>query len=224
MFFQLDPDDISFPNPSLADSDGLLAIGGDLRIERLLLAYELGIFPWYGEDTPILWYSPHERFVLYPDELRLSKTMRKLMREATYVLTYDRTFAEVIEACAYIKRQGQDGTWITDDMMDAYKLLHRNGHAHSVEVWNKEGNLVGGLYGVSCGIAGQVFCGESMFSLESNTSKLALVALCQSGNYSLIDCQIESSHLSSMGARLITRKEYMRFFRTIDVDSDLNAD
>lgn len=212
MIFQLHPNDISFPSPSLAEADGLLAIGGDLGTERLLLAYEMGIFPWYSEETPILWYSPHERFVLYPQELRISRSMRKLIRMEIYSTTWDKAFPQVIRACAMADRPGQDGTWITDEMMDAYIKLHQCGRAHSLEVWNDDRQLVGGLYGVSCGINRQVFCGESMFSLEANTSKLALIALCQSKSYSLIDCQVETSHLKSMGAKHISRLEYMRYF------------
>lgn len=212
MIFQLHPNDISFPSPSLAEADGLLAIGGDLSTSRLLLAYEMGIFPWYSEETPILWYSPHERFVLYPPELRISKSMRKLIRIGTYGITWNKAFAQVIQACATADRPEQAGTWITNEMMEAYIALHQCGRAHSLEVWNGNGLLVGGLYGVSCGKNRQVFCGESMFSLEANTSKLALIALCQSKSYSLIDCQVETSHLKSMGAKYISRLEYMRYF------------
>jgi len=204
MIFRLD-ERLVFPNPALAEDDGLLAVGGDLSPGRLLLAYENGIFPWYSADEPILWYSPHERFVLYPDRLKISKSMRQVLRSGRFTITTDTCFNRVIEACSTVERHGQDGTWITDDMKDAYIKLHQAGHAHSVEVW-KDGDLVGGLYGVQIG---SVFCGESMFSQVSNASKIALISLCQSGEYSLIDCQVYTEHLESMGARMIGRKEYM---------------
>jgi leucyl/phenylalanyl-tRNA--protein transferase len=204
MIFRLD-ERIVFPDTSLADEDGLLAIGGDLSVERLLLAYQNGIFPWYSVETPILWYSPHERFVLFPDELKISKSMKQVLRSGRFSITYNQCFEQVIEACSVAKREGQDGTWITDDMKAAYTRLRLEGYAHSVEVW--ENNvLVGGLYGVE---VGSVFCGESMFSRVSNASKVALVNLCQSGKYRLIDCQVPTDHLGSMGARLISRKEYV---------------
>ena len=205
MIFQLDPHDIRFPDPALAGPDGLLAIGGDLRPERLMAAYQQGIFPWYDDDTPILWYSPHERFVLRPEALKISKSMRQVLRSGRFEVTYDQAFAEVIAACAVQPRAGQDGTWITADMQRAYSALHRQGYAHSMEVWSA-GKLVGGLYGVA---VGSVFCGESMFSREANASKAALVSLCQSGDYSLIDCQVYTDHLASLGAAMIPRREYM---------------
>ncbi len=208
MIFRLD-ERILFPDPSLADEDGLLAVGGDLSVERLLLAYQNGIFPWYNDDTPILWYSPHERFVLFPGELKITKSMRQILRSSMFNVTYNQCFGEVIEACSIAKREGQDGTWITADMKDAYLRLHREGYAHSVEVWEKDA-LVGGLYGVE---VGDVFCGESMFSNVSNASKVALVSLCQTEKYKLIDCQVHTGHLESMGARLISRKEYMSILR-----------
>jgi len=205
MIFELNPNDIHFPNPALAEPDGLLAIGGDLRPERLIAAYRRGIFPWYSDDTPILWYSPHERFVLFPSELKISKSMRQVLRSARFTVTYDQAFAHVIASCASQPRRGQDGTWITDDMRRAYIRLHDLGIAHAVEVW-RDSKLAGGLYGVA---VGQVFCGESMFSREANASKVALVSLCQSGEYKLIDCQVYTEHLASMGARMISREEYV---------------
>ncbi|MFA6245914.1 MAG: leucyl/phenylalanyl-tRNA--protein transferase [Mucilaginibacter sp.] len=204
MIFRLD-DRLLFPNPSLAEEDGLLAVGGDLSTERLLLAYQNGIFPWYSDDDPILWYSPHERFVLYPAELNVSKSMRQVLRSNKFTVTTDTCFSDVVAACSSAKREGQDGTWITDDMMAAYAKLHREGYAHSVEVW-LDGKLVGGLYGVH---AGDVFCGESMFSLVSNASKTALIWLCNTGKYKLIDCQVYTEHLESMGARMIPREDYL---------------
>jgi leucyl/phenylalanyl-tRNA--protein transferase len=200
---------IIFPNPALADEDGLLAVGGDLSSHRLLLAYQNGIFPWYNDDTPILWYSPHERFVLFPDELKVSKSMRQVLKSERFKVTYDQNFADVIDACSTVSRKGQDGTWITTDMKNAYLRLHKEGHAHSVEVWEEE-KLVGGLYGVR---VGSVFCGESMFSKVSNASKAALICLCNTANYKLIDCQVYTEHLEWMGARMISRGEYLRILQ-----------
>jgi leucyl/phenylalanyl-tRNA--protein transferase len=204
MIFRLD-ERLIFPDPALAEDDGLLAVGGNLSTERLLLAYQSGIFPWYSDDSPILWYSPHERFVIFPDELKVSKSMRQVLRSGKFVVTMNTCFNEVIEACSSIERIDQDGTWITADMKAAYNQLHAEGYAHSVEVW-EQGNLVGGFYGVQ---VGHVFCGESMFSRVSNASKTALIWLCNSGLYQLIDCQLHTEHLESMGARMISRKEYM---------------
>src|SRR6202012_5518819 len=203
MIFRLDKR-LLFPDTTLAEEDGLLAVGGDLSTARLLLAYQNGIFPWYNDDTPILWYSPHERFVLFPDELKISKSMKQILRSGRFTVTRDQCFEKVIETCSVVDRKGQNGTWITNDMKAAYIRLHHEGHAHSVEVLEQD-KLVGGLYGVQ---VGAVFCGESMFSLVSNTSKMALINLCQSGDYSLIDCQVHTEYLESMGARMISRKEY----------------
>jgi len=205
MIFRLD-DRLLFPDPELAEPDGLLAIGGDLSTERLLLAYQSGIFPWYSDDTPILWYSPHERFVIFPPELIISKSMQKVLTPGRFTVTSNQCFEEVITNCSSIERSGQDGTWITTEMKDAYIGLHQKGYAHSVEVW-QEDVLAGGLYGIK---TGNVFCGESMFSLVSNASKVALIYLCGMG-YDLIDCQVYTPHLASMGARMISRKEYMKF-------------
>ena len=207
MIFRLDDKDIAFPPPELAEEDGLLAVGGDLSPARLLKAYSSGIFPWYSEETPVLWYSPHERFVLYPEKLRISKSMRQVLRSEKYRVTLDQAFEDVIEACSTVAREGQDGTWITQEMKEAYTRLHTLGFAHSVEVWENE-ELAGGLYGVSMG---RVFCGESMFSRKSNASKTALVWLCQNSNYKLIDCQVYTEHLGSMGAEMISRETYMTY-------------
>ncbi len=204
MIFRLD-ERLIFPDPALAEEDGLLAIEGDLSAERLILAYQNGIFPWYSEDDPILWFAPHERFVLYPDELRISKSMRQIIRSNKFKVTFNQSFADVIRACADAKREGQDGTWITTEMQQAYINLHQLGVAHSVEVWLND-VLAGGLYGVE---VGNVFCGESMFSKVSNASKLALITLCQTCKYKMIDCQLHTEHLESMGARMISRDEYM---------------
>lgn len=204
MIFRLD-ERLLFPDPALAEEDGLLAVGGDLSVERLILAYRNGIFPWFSEDDPILWYSPHERFVLFPNELVVSKSMRKVLRSDTFTVTLDTAFDRVIENCSAAPREGQDGTWITADMKAAYNELHRLGFAHSVEVWQGDA-LVGGLYGVH---AGDVFCGESMFSKVSNASKTALIWLCNNTNYKLIDCQVYTEHLESLGARMIPRTDYI---------------
>lgn len=208
MIFRLD-ERLLFPDPALAEADGLLAIGGDLSAGRLMLAYQNGIFPWYSDDTPILWYSPHERFVLNPATVVISKSMRQVLRSGKFRVTFNTAFAEVIKACSLVPREGQDGTWITGDMMAAYINLHQLGKAHSVEVWQDEA-LVGGLYGVE---VGKVFCGESMFSKVSNASKTALITLCKTGKYSLIDCQVYTEHLESMGAGMISRDEYMAILR-----------
>lgn len=207
MVYELD-EEIWFPDPSLADPDGLLAMGGDLSIPRLLLAYSMGIFPWYSDGLPILWYAPHERFVLIPEELKISKSMRKIIRKSPFRITFNRDFNGVISQCASINRKQQDGTWITHDMKEAYLRLHEEGYALSMEVWEKE-NLVGGLYGVVCGKKRHIFCGESMFSLKPNTSKLALISLCRLGYFTLIDCQIESTHLKSLGAKMISSANYI---------------
>ncbi|MFD1258414.1 leucyl/phenylalanyl-tRNA--protein transferase [Mucilaginibacter terrae] len=209
MIFRLN-ERLVFPDPELADPDGLLAVGGDLLAERLLLAYQHGIFPWYSDDTPILWYAPHQRFVLYPDELHVSKSMRQVLRSGSFTVTQNQAFEQVIAACSVVLREGQDGTWITDDMQQAYINLYMLGHAHSYEVW-KNNELVGGLYGVD---AGSVFCGESMFSKVSNASKIALITLCQSAAYDLIDCQVHTGHLESLGARFIDRKAYLHILQS----------
>lgn len=207
MIFRLDKR-LLFPDPALAEADGLLAVGGDLSVERLLLAYQHGIFPWYSDETPILWYSPHDRFVLFPGELKVARSLRQVLRSNKFTVTVNRDFAGVIDACSLVPRPGQDGTWITDEMKAAYIELHQNGYAHSIEVWQNQ-ELAGGLYGVQ---VGKVFCGESMFSKVSNASKSALVHLCGMG-FSLIDCQVYTSHLASMGARMIRREEYMEILK-----------
>ena len=204
MIFRLN-ERLIFPDPELAEPDGLLALGGDLSAERLLLAYSEGIFPWYNDDSPILWFSPHERFVLFPDELNISSSMKRVINSNRFKVTFDTSFADVIEACSMMPRKDQDGTWITADMKAAYINLHQLGHAHSIEVWQGD-DLVGGMYGVAMG---DVFCGESMFSKVSNASKIALISLIKSDKYKLLDCQVHTDHLESMGARMISRKEYM---------------
>ena len=207
MFYQLSETEIWFPKPELADDDGLLAVGGDLSPARLMLAYHQGIFPWYSEESPILWYSPHERFILFPQKLKVSSSMVKVIKSGRFQITFDLAFKEVIEDCATISRQGDKGTWITQEMKNAYIDLHGLGYAHSVEVWEND-VLVGGLYGV---VANNVFCGESMFSKVSNASKVALIWLCHNFGFLMIDCQVYTKHLESLGAELISRSEYLLF-------------
>lgn len=210
MIFRLPEDEVVFPNPELAEADGLLAIGGDLSISRLLLAYRNGIFPWFSEDDPICWYSPHERCVIYPEKVKVSKSMEQCLKKSVLTVTYNQAFSEVIGNCAKVVRKDQPGTWITLEMQEAYIELHHKGHAGSVEVWF-ESQLVGGLYGV---LVGEVFCGESMFSLVSNASKAALIWLCRTGQYKLIDCQLPNDHLLSLGAQMISRQNYMVYLQT----------
>jgi leucyl/phenylalanyl-tRNA--protein transferase len=211
MIFQLSEDEVWFPAPELASEDGLLAIGGDLSVQRLLLAYRSAIFPWFSEGDPILWYAPHERFVLFPENLKISASMLKVLRSGRFRITSDQAFTEVISACANSVRKDQEGTWITDTMKSAYIQLYNLGYAHSVEVWEND-VLVGGLYGVQIN---HVFCGESMFTRVSNASKVALIYLCQNYNFKLIDCQVYTSHLKSMGADFISLEEYRELLNKI---------
>lgn len=204
MIFQL-TDDLVFPMPSLSEPDGLLAIGGDLSRDRLILAYENGIFPWFSEGDPICWFAPHERCVIFPEKVKISKSMRKLIADGTFTVTRDQAFEQVIHHCAETPRKDQDGTWITTDMQDAYIDLHKAGRAHSVEVWYGK-QLAGGLYGME---VDGVFCGESMFSLMSNASKTALIWLCRNPAYRLIDCQVPNDHLMSLGAEMIPAETYL---------------
>jgi len=198
-----------FPDIHNADPNGVLAVGGDLSIERLTLAYRNGIFPWYAEGEPIVWYSPDPRMVLYPDDLRVSKSMHQFINSKKHRVTFNTAFASVISNCKSIDRskQGQSGTWITTEMQDAYIDLHKCGLAKSVEVW-KDNELVGGLYGVE---VGNIFCGESMFSKISNASKLAFIALVRQNKYALIDCQVYNSHLASLGAKEIERNVFVDY-------------
>jgi len=198
-----------FPAPERADESGLLAIGGDLRPERLVLAYRTGVFPWYGDGQPILWHSPPWRMVLIPRELHVGRTLRKVIRRGDFEIRFDTDFAGVIDGCKRVERPGQDGTWITDDMRDAYVELHRRGHAHSAEAW-AGGELVGGLYGVA---AGGAFFGESMFSRRSNASKVVfatLVGALEALGYVLVDCQLYTGHLASFGADEWPRARFLR--------------
>jgi leucyl/phenylalanyl-tRNA---protein transferase len=209
MIFQLHDTDIYFPNPAFAEPDGLLAIGGDLSTERLLLAYQSGIFPWYSDDDPISWYAPSERCVIFPEKIFISKSMQQVINRKIFTITSNTVFEDVIQHCANTNRKDQDGTWITNDMQKAYINLHKLGIAKSVEVWqNKE--LVGGLYGLEIN---NIFCGESMFSKVSNASKAALICLCKENNYTLIDCQVRTEHLISMGAEMINRLDYVNLLR-----------
>ena len=198
---------IEFPDVSLATRDGLLAIGGDLSVERLLLAYKSGIFPWFEIEQPLLWWSPDPRFVLYPEKLKISKSMQQFLKKTEFRVTTNRAFEEVIKNCSKIKRVGQQGTWITNTMIKAYCNLHELGYAKSVEVWDKD-NLIGGLYGID--LNNKVFYGESMFSKKSNASKLAFIKLIEQSNYKLIDCQVHTKHLESLGAEEIPRENFIK--------------
>jgi leucyl/phenylalanyl-tRNA---protein transferase len=208
--FICDPERLFFPPLESATTDGVLAIGGDLRVERLLLAYQSGIFPWYEAGQPIIWWAPDPRFVLFPDRLRISKSMQRVVLSDRFQATWDQEFPTVIRNCRHIPRAGQSGTWITPQMEAAYVTLHETGHAHSVEVW-QEGELVGGLYGVT---VGRCFCGESMFASVSNASKFALIKLVErlnSQGIELIDSQVPNDHMIRMGAELIPRAEYVTY-------------
>jgi leucyl/phenylalanyl-tRNA--protein transferase len=201
-------EDLVFPSPHLASKEGLLAIGGDLSPQRLLLAYGNGIFPWYSEGEPILWWSPDPRLVLYPAELKVSRSLKKVIKQDVFTATLDRAFEEVITECAQVRLENHEGTWIVDDMARAYCRLHESGFAHSVEVW-QDNRLAGGLYGVSLG---KCFFGESMFTRITNASKVALVTLAEylkQLDFALIDCQITTAHLSRFGAREISRARYL---------------
>lgn len=199
--------DIAFPPVEMADDDGLLAIGGDLSTERLLLAYKSGIFPWYNDNEIIQWWSPDPRFVLLPAELKVSRSMQTVLHNGRFRFTINKNFAGVIQNCKTIARKEQRGTWIQKDIVDAYTNLHQLGYAISAEAW-KNGELVGGLYGIKLG---NIFFGESMFSKESNASKFAFINFVQhlqQQNVQLIDCQMYTAHLESLGARMMERKEF----------------
>ena len=213
MLFSLDgtDPDTPFPPASMAetDPDGLLAIGGDLSETRLLNAYRAGIFPWFSENQPLLWWSPDPRTLLFPDRLHVSRSLRKTLRRKVFDVTFDTAFEQVIRHCAVIPRAGQNGTWITNEMLKAYSSLHRQGHAHSVEVWHG-GELAGGLYGVAIGAA---FYGESMFSRRRDASKIALVKLVDklaAAGSLFVDCQVVTGHLLSLGAETVDRTTFLR--------------
>lgn len=208
--------ELAFPDPRTADENGIVAYGGDLSPSRLLLAYRSGIFPWYSEGDPILWWSPDPRFVLYPDGFIERRSLRKKRKQ--FEITFDRAFASVIRACASVPRPGQDGTWLQPEMIEAYTVLHQMGHAHSVEAW-REGRLVGGLYGVA---VGGVFSGESMFSLVSDASKAALAALVEhlkERGFSMIDAQVPTEHLARLGAVEIPRERFLRELESLAQDN-----
>ena len=201
-------EDIWFPNVNRASPEGVLAIGGDLSVERLFLAYKTGIFPWFETDEPILWWSPDPRFVLFPNKLKVSKSMRQVLRNKNYEVTINKNFRTVITECALLKRSGQESTWITNSMIEAYINLYELGYAKSVEVWSKD-NLVAGLYGVDLGNG--VFCGESMFTKENNASKVGFITFIKNTNYKLIDCQVYTNHLASLGAEDISREDFLKY-------------
>lgn len=205
-----DTPETQFPSPNSASEEGLVAVGGEITTKRVLSAYRQGIFPWYSEDQPVLWWSPEPRAILYPDGIKISRSLKKTLRRNKFSITADTAFSEVVKACAGLRTQSPTGgTWITAEMMDTYNRLHQLGYGHSIEVWDQE-KLVGGLYGLSLGSA---FFGESMFSHQPDASKLALVSLAKfskSSGIDFIDCQLPTDHLASMGAINISRKEYLR--------------
>jgi len=203
-------DKLWFPSVETSSPEGVIAFGGDLSVERLLLAYKSGIFPWYNQGEPIIWYAPEQRMVLFPSELKVSKSTKKLLRKEVFEVTFNQNFEEVIKQCKIISRNGQAGTWITDEMEQAYLQLHKFGHAKSVEVWLND-ELVGGLYGVDLG---SVFCGESMFSKVSNASKIAFIYLVEKlrkEQYKIVDCQVYNDYLASFGAKEIPRAEFLKY-------------
>jgi len=208
----LNDSNLYFPPVEEADEEGLLAIGGDLSAERLLLAYRSGIFPWFNETNPICWWSPDPRFVLFPAQLKVSKSMQQVLKKQTFQFSTNKAFEKVIQACSRVPRNGQDGTWITSKMQEAYIHLHQLGFAHSAEAW-LNGELAGGLYGIRLG---KVFFGESMFSLCSNASKFAFISYIQQlqkEDVQLIDCQLHTQHLESLGASMIPRKKFIQHLK-----------
>ena len=199
-----------FPSALTANNDGVVAIGGDLHPKRILQAYKQGIFPWFESDDYLVWWSPDPRMVLFPENLKISKSTKKILKDDCFKVTFNQSFDEVVDCCAKVKRFGQNGTWITDGLKKAYNLLHKDGHAFSVEVW-KDFELVGGLYGIDLG---DVFCGESMFSKENNASKIGFIHLIKElsrNGYKLIDCQVPSAHLKSLGAEEISREQFLNY-------------
>lgn len=210
----LEDNDMDFPlsESALVEPNGLLAAGGDLSVERLISAYRQGIFPWYEDHQPIMWWSPNPRAVLYPDKLKISRSLKKRIKHREFQISCDTRFLEVMRYCATTPRHGQAGTWITEDMVEAYVQLHKDGIAHSVEAWF-QGSLVGGLYGIAIG---KVFFGESMFSLKTDASKVAfahLVSQLRSWDFALIDCQVSNNHLLSLGAEEISRPQFEKVLR-----------
>ena len=202
-----------FPPVETANADGIIGVGGDLSTERLLLAYQSGIFPWFEDNDPILWWSPNPRMVLFLDEFVVSKSMRNIINRNIFKVTFNQNFRNVISNCSQVKRNGQNGTWISDEMVDAYCKLHEKGIAKSIEVWQNE-ELVGGLYGIDLG---HIFCGESMFSTVSNASKMAFIALVnylRENHYKLLDCQVYNDHLDSLGCVEIDRDDFMAILKS----------
>ena len=210
--FLLDSEEIAFPDPALFDFEGgLLAMGGDLSPERIWFAYQNGIFPWFNPEDDILWWCPDPRFVLFSEDLKISKSMKKILREGKFTFTENKCFEEVMKNCQVAERKGQDGTWITDEMIKAYSTLHRFGKAKSVEVWEND-ELVGGLYGVDLG---HIFCGESMFAKVSNASKAGFIYFVEKykNQHELIDCQVYTEHLASLGAKEIPKREFLKILK-----------
>ena len=207
--FRLDENEISFPDPEVYDGhEGLIAIGGDLSIERIWFAYQLGIFPWYNPEEEILWWCPDPRFVLFPHDIKVSKSMRKILNRNVFTFSENQNFREVIRNCQQATRKGQTGTWLSDEMMESFIKLHEYGLAKSIEVW-QDHELVGGFYGLQIG---NVFCGESMFSKVSNASKAGFIHFVESHKETLdlIDCQSHTEHLESLGAIMIPKKEFLK--------------
>jgi len=199
-----------FPSALSANEEGIVAVGGDLSPERVLLAYKNGIFPWFENDDCLAWWSPDPRMVLFPEKLRISKSTKKILKDNPFKITFNRSFNEVVNACAKVKRYGQNGTWITNGLMKSFNTLHEQGHAFSVEVW-KDYELVGGLYGVDLG---DVFCGESMFTKANNASKIGFIFLVKElikNGYKLIDCQVPSAHLKNLGAEEVSRSKFLEY-------------
>lgn len=205
--------ELYFPPVEETSFEGVLAVGGDLSVERLILAYNSGIFPWYNADEPILWWAPSERMVVYPATFKVSKSMRNILNRNSFRITHNQNFKEVIDHCQLVERKDQEGTWISSEIIESYSKLHEMGIAKSVEVWENN-KLVGGLYGVDLG---RVFCGESMFSLVPNASKVAFVYLVmylKQNHYKLLDCQVHNDHLESLGAFEISRESFMRILKS----------
>ena len=208
----LDPDDISFPDPELYDAEtGLMAVGGDLKPERLWFAYQLGLFPWYNEGEEILWWCPDPRFVLLPNDIKISKSMRKILRDDVFQFTENQRFEDVMRSCKMAERKDQDGTWINEELIESFVKLHHFGKAKSFEVWQNQ-ELVGGFYGIQ---VGNVFCGESMFAEVSNASKAGFIHFTTKyqNEWELIDCQIHSQHLESLGAQMIPKIDYLKILK-----------
>ncbi|MBI1224609.1 MAG: leucyl/phenylalanyl-tRNA--protein transferase [Bacteroidetes bacterium] len=221
--FWLKNENIDFPSPELATEEGILAVGGDLSPERLLSAYRMGIFPWFNEGEPVAWWSPDPRMVLFPSELIVSKSMRPYFNQQKFKTTFDEAFEEVMQHCQKPRGKGWSGTWITPEMLEAYCQLHELGYAHSVEVWDKEGQMVGGLYGVAIG---KCFFGESMFTSVNNASKFGFITLVKrlkSLGFWLIDCQQQTRHLATLGAKPIARQDFLKILKKNELEKSLRG-